>query len=168
MILHSLWFEISLRSNWSKWNLQRSEFHFEFMWTVIMKFPYTKWNVTARWNFKPVWVHFASHVNVLLMQHRCCGIFFYNSFFFSGNAHAKQMLPLQRVFCQNNRSEVKVEWQSLYPNLCEHFQRNAMNQSEICNKSEISKRFELTLGLMSTSSKHIRKDIIKKQFCKSL
>ena len=30
---NSLWFEISLRSIWSKWNLHRSEFH--FAWTHV-------------------------------------------------------------------------------------------------------------------------------------
>ena len=31
-----------------------------------MKLPYNNMNFTANWNLKPLWVHFGSHVNVLL------------------------------------------------------------------------------------------------------
>ena len=39
----------------------------EVMWTLIMKFLTPKRNFTPKWNLKPVWVHFGSHINVLLI-----------------------------------------------------------------------------------------------------
>ena len=35
------------------------------MWTLIMKLPYTEVKFYPKWNLKPVWVDFGSHVNVL-------------------------------------------------------------------------------------------------------
>ena len=40
----------------------------EFMWTLIMSYLPPKWNFTRKRNLKPVWVHFESHVNVLLLN----------------------------------------------------------------------------------------------------
>ena len=66
---NSLRFQISLRSNWPNWNLYRNEFYFaEVMWTLIMKLPYTEVRFTTKWNLKAVWVHFGSHVNVLIVM----------------------------------------------------------------------------------------------------
>ena len=40
---NSLRFELSLRSNWPKWNLHEVSFtSLELMWTLIMKLPYTE------------------------------------------------------------------------------------------------------------------------------
>ena len=40
----------------------------EVMWLLIMKLPHTKVKFTPKWNLKPVWVHFGSHVNVLIVR----------------------------------------------------------------------------------------------------
>ena len=63
---NSLRFEISLRSNWPKWNLHQSEFHYARS-HVNADYEVTspKWNFIPKGNLKPIWVHFGSHVNVL-------------------------------------------------------------------------------------------------------
>ena len=64
-------FEISFRSKWPMWNPYRFEFHFASIHVNTSKElteHRSEIDFQPKWNLIPVWVHFASHVNVLWLS----------------------------------------------------------------------------------------------------